>query len=67
MSEIKYVSIKQIVEDTRYPFTLPMMRHYLLNRHKNGLESAVYKVGKRLFLRSDLFDSWIEEQKGGRA
>ena len=66
MNDIKYLSIQQIAEDQRYPFTLPMMRHYLLHRHKNGLEKAVYKIGKRLFIREDLFQSWIEAQKGGQ-
>lgn len=59
---IKYVSTKQIVDDPKYPFTMPMIRHYLLNRHKNGLEKAVRKIGKRLFIRIDLLDSWIENQ-----
>jgi hypothetical protein len=66
MNDIRYLSIKQIVEDSKYPFTFPMMRHYLLHRHMNGLEKAVRKIGKRLFIRMDLFDSWIEQQKGGR-
>lgn len=65
MNDIRYLSIKQIVEEDKYPFTLPMMRHYLLHRHRNGLESAVRKVGKRLFLRSDLFDDWLEQKREG--
>ncbi len=65
MNEIRYLSIKQIVEEDKYPFTLPMMRHYLLHRHRNGLESAVRKVGKRLLLRSDLFDAWLEQKREG--
>lgn len=62
---IKYQSIKQIAEDQKYPFTLSMMRHYLLHRHSNGLGNAVRKIGKRIFVRMDLFDAWIEKQKGG--
>lgn len=64
---IKYLSTKQVVISGKYPFTLPMIRHYLLHRHKNGLEKAVRKIGKRLFLREDLLDAWIESQasKGG--
>jgi hypothetical protein len=65
--DVKYLSTKQVVEDGKYPFTLPMLRHYLLHRHQNGLAKAVRKIGKRLFLRNDLLDAWIEEQtsKGG--
>lgn len=65
MNDVKYMSIKQIVGDGKYPFTQPMMRHYLLHRHKNGLDQAIRKIGKRLFIRMDLFDEWIEQQKGG--
>lgn len=66
---IKYLSIKQIIESEKYPFTLPMIRHYLLHRHVNGLDKAVRKIGKRLFVREDLLDAWIEGQssKGGRS
>lgn len=63
MSEnIKYVTIKQIAEDSNYPFTMAMLRNHLLHRHKNGLSSAVRKIGKRLFMRIDLFNAWIENQ-----
>ena len=41
-------------------------RHLLLFRHKNGLGTAVRKIGKRLLVRSDLFDQWIEKHKEGR-
>lgn len=66
---VKYLSTKQVVVSGKYPFTLPMIRHYLLHRHTNGLEMAVRKIGKRLFLREDLLDAWIESQatKGGRS
>lgn len=62
MSDHKYLSSQQIVEDARYPFTIGQLRHYLLKRHKNGLEKAVRRIGKRLYLRQDLFDQWIENQ-----
>ena len=67
MTDNKYLSSQQIVEDARYPFTMGQLRHYLLKRHKNGLEKAVRRVGKRLYLRQDLFDQWIESQakRGG--
>jgi hypothetical protein len=68
-NNIKWASIQQIAEDPKYPFTLAMIRHYLLHRHKNGLENAVRKIGKRLFVRLDLLDAWIESQvaKGGKS
>jgi hypothetical protein len=63
----RYMTVEQIAADEKYPFTLPMMRHYLLHRHRNGLHKAVRKIGKRIFVRNDLLDAWIEESafKGG--
>jgi len=58
-----YWSLQQIIASEKYPFTMGQMRHFLLFRHKNGLQIAVRKIGKRLVLRMDLFDQWIESQK----
>jgi hypothetical protein len=65
MSDYQYLSIKQITD--RYPFTAGQVRHFLTMRHRNGLEGAIRKIGKRVYVRLDLFQSWIESQrsKGG--
>lgn len=65
MSTFQYLTVKQIIESNCYPFTAGQLRHYLMHRHKNGLNAAVRKIGKRLFIRTDLFNAWIEKQ-GGR-
>jgi hypothetical protein len=49
MTNFEYLSIQQIADSKQYPFTL---------------EAAVRKIGKRLFLRKDLFETWIESQGG---
>lgn len=69
MTNYEYWSPKQIASSKKYPFTLGQMRHYLGKRHRNELNRAVRKIGKRLYLRLDLFDQWIESQsaKGGAA
>lgn len=69
MAEIKYLRPKQIADDKRFGFTLPMVRYYLLHSHKNGLKQAVRKIGKKVLIREDLFIDWIEQHalKGGRA
>lgn len=59
-----YLSAQQIVDSPRYPFSMGQLRSFLLKRHINGLEKAVRRIGKRLYLRQDLFDQWIEEQVG---
>ena len=38
------------------------IHYFLTKRHKNGLEEAIRKIGKRIYFRLDLFDSWIEKQ-----
>lgn len=60
-----YLSPSDIVEANEYPFTLGQIRHYLQMRHRNGLNKAVRKIGKRLYLRRDLFEQWIESNQGG--
>jgi hypothetical protein len=62
MESYQYLSPQQIITTGRYPFTMGQIRYLLLYRHRNGLETAVRKVGKRLMLRMDLFDQWIENQ-----
>lgn len=57
-----YWSPQQIVSSGKYPFTMGQIRHLLLYRHRNGLQQAVSKVGKRLVVRIDLFNCWIENQ-----
>jgi hypothetical protein len=60
MNQNCYLNIKQIVESGKYPFTAGQMRHYMSMRNHNGLAIAVRKIGKRLYLRMDLFEQWIE-------
>jgi len=57
-----YWSPQQVVSSGKYPFSMGQMRHLLLHRHRNGLQEAVRKIGKRLVLRIDLLDQWIENQ-----
>jgi hypothetical protein len=66
MSEIEYCFAEQIEKSPKYPFSIHQLRHFFLHRHKNGLNGAVCKIGKRIVVRMDLFDAWIEQQKGGR-
>lgn len=63
MSSFEYWSPRQIVDSGKFPFTMGQVRHLLLYRHRNGLQDAVRKVGKRLMFRVDLFEQWIERQK----
>ena len=62
--KIKYLSLNQIVDDGDYPFSMGQMRSFLINRKKNGLDKASRKIGRRLYLREDLFNEWID--RGGK-
>lgn len=62
MLNIEYWSLQRIVSSGRYPFTIGQMRHFLLYRHRNGLQDAVWKIGKRLVFRLDLFNAWIDSK-----
>ncbi len=62
MDNKQWISIRQASEMDAYPFSIGQIRHYLTKRHVNGLEKAVRKVGKRLYLRRDLFEQWIDAQ-----
>ncbi len=65
MENYQYWSPQQIVKSGKYPFSMGQMRHLLLFRHRNHLQDAVRKIGKRLVIRIDLFEKWIEKQKEG--
>ncbi len=66
MTNYEYWSPQQIVSSGKYPLSMGQLRHLLLHRHKNGLQSSVRRIGKRLVLRIDLFDHWIEMQTEGK-
>jgi hypothetical protein len=60
MNKPYWASPEDIINSPRYPFSKGQLRHYLAMRHRNGLGKAVRKIGKRLYLRTDLLDLWIE-------
>ena len=57
-----YVTVKQLAEDSNLCFSVSMLRYYILNAHKNGLSSAIRRVGRKVLIRKDLFLDWIEKQ-----
>ena len=63
MSKIRYLSVKQILEEKQYPFSHGHLRSLLLKRYENDLWRAVRKIGGKICIREDLLDSWIESYK----
>ena len=66
MTDYEYWTTQQVTSSKKYPFSKGQFQHLLLHRHKNGLNTAVRKVGKRLLVRIDLLDQWIEEHREGK-
>ena len=60
-NEYKYLTIKDIVEGDKYPFTYRQMRYFLTFALDNGLHEAARQVGKYIIFREDLFIKWIEK------
>ncbi len=62
-SQYTYCTLKQIAADATFCFTVPMLRYYVLHARRNGLSSAIRRIGKKVLIRRDLFIAWIEKQE----
>lgn len=66
MTEVKhnkiYCTVRQLANDPCLCFTMPMIRYYILHAHKNGLASALRRIGRKVLIRRDLFIDWLEKQ-----
>lgn len=47
------------------PFTEAQIRWWIFNEATNGLRAhgAVIRIGRRVYIDTDAFDSWIEAQQ----
>jgi len=59
----KYVSVNDIANDEKYPFSKRQLQHLLYKRKTNGLYKAVRKIGSLIYFREDLFDEWMDSFK----
>jgi len=66
MNDSKYLRVKQIVDSDEYPFNFSQLQNLLYKRKNNGLYKAIRKVGRRVIIRKDLFDEWIESYQEGK-
>ncbi len=67
MSEFEYVTLNDLLKRKNYPFTRGQMRAFLMSRDENGLAKAIRKIGKKLYIRVDLFSEWIESHMEARS
>lgn len=56
------VTVAQLVASRPY-MTEPAVRWLLFNRVQNGLNKAVVKIGKKVLIDEESFDSWVEEHR----
>ena len=56
----KYASIDDIANNERFPFTKGQLRHHVAKRHENGLATSIRKIGRRIYIREDLLDIWMD-------
>ena len=54
------VTVQQLCQRTP-AFKEQTVRQYLFDRHDNGLQQAVRKLGRKLLIDEDLFFLWIDE------
>lgn len=56
-----FLTIKQLA--SKYPsFSESSLRYLIFNSKENKLDKAIYRVGKKILIKEELFFLWIEEQ-----
>lgn len=58
------MTVKQTVENYAI-FSEGALQWHLFHREQNGLNKAVVKIGRRIFLDRDRFEEWIESKREG--
>jgi len=60
---MEFMTVKQFVNSKKYPITMGKMRLLLSKRDENGLSFAIRRFGKKILIRPDLFEQWLDSQK----
>lgn len=58
---IKYITLKEIAADWRYPFSYLQIIELMRLKKRNGLDKIARKIGTKYYLNKELFDKWVEE------
>lgn len=59
---MQLMTLKQTAE--QYPaFTVASLRWHLHRRSTSGLSKATVKVGRRVYVDSEAFEQWLENQR----
>ncbi len=57
---MQYCTITQLANDPSLCFKHSQIRYFISNCKENGLAYAIRRIGKRIYVRRDLFLEWIE-------
>jgi hypothetical protein len=57
----KLKSVAQFAADS--PFTEAQVRWWIFNAATNGLQPALIRIGRRVYIDVDAFASWIDAQQ----
>jgi hypothetical protein len=61
----KYLTVPQLAE--RHPaFSASAIRHLIFDAKRNGFDSVISRVGKKLVLEESAFENWVIEQQKSR-
>jgi hypothetical protein len=61
----KLSSVRKVSKDNP-EFSEPSLRWIIFNAKTNGLESALVRVGSRVYIDTERFNEWLEERRGGK-
>lgn len=53
----------------RHPaFSKSALRHLIFDANKNGFQSVIFRVGKKILLEETAFEQWVlrQQNKGGQ-
>lgn len=61
----QYLTVKQMAE--KHPaFSESSLRYHIFHEHKNGIDKAIRRIGRKIIINENLFFEWLESQaKGG--
>lgn len=63
-SKTRYIPVPNWEKHHEWP-RIGGLRNLIFNRHKNGFDKVIKKVGKRVLIDEAAFFAWVNEQSNG--
>lgn len=55
-------TVKQVAAEAQF-ITVDTLRWWIFNSERNGLQPALLKIGKRVYIDRPLFNKWLESHR----